>query len=93
MFRLKRDADGRFDDGELPIRATDPLKFVVLTGYTVSLAKILQDATESYASAFKARGIPEALRVVEMMSIEQGRKWGTCSVCLFMGFVFGKNSV
>lgn len=44
------------------------------------LAKILQDATQWPAGAFKARGTPEVLRVIEMMGIEQSREWGTCSV-------------
>ena len=44
------------------------------------IARILQDATEAPASAFKARGIPEVLRVVELLGIEQGRAWGTCTV-------------
>lgn len=44
------------------------------------LAKILLDATEAPAGAYKARGTPEVLRVIELLSIEQGRSWGTCSV-------------
>lgn len=44
------------------------------------LAKILQNATEAPASAFKARGTPEVLRIIEILSIEQGRKWGVCTV-------------
>jgi len=44
------------------------------------LAKVLHDATEARAGAFGARGIPECLRVIEMMGIEQSRSWGTCSV-------------
>jgi len=44
------------------------------------LAEILQKATAASASAFKARGTPEVLRVVELLSIEQGRIWGTCTV-------------
>lgn len=44
------------------------------------LAKILQNATAAPASAFKARGTPEVLRVIEILSIEQGRKWGVCTV-------------
>lgn len=44
------------------------------------LAKILHDATETPAGAFKARGIPEALRMVEIMTIQTARSWGTCSV-------------
>ena len=47
------------------------------------LAKILQDATQWPAGAFKARGTPEVLRVIEMMGIEQSREWGTCSVSWF----------
>jgi hypothetical protein len=47
------------------------------------LAKILQNATAAPASAFKARGTPEVLRVIEIMSIEQGRKWGACTVRIF----------
>ncbi len=44
------------------------------------LARILQGATDSRARAFGARGVPEALRIAELMAIEQSRKWGTCSV-------------
>lgn len=47
------------------------------------LAKILQNATAAPASAFKARGTPEVLRVIEVLSIVQGRKWGVCTVRLF----------
>ena len=46
------------------------------------IAKILQDATQARAGAYKARGIPTALRVIEIMGIEQSRKWGACSVSL-----------
>jgi hypothetical protein len=44
------------------------------------LAAILHNATEASASAFKARGIPEVLRVVEVMGIQQARSWGACTV-------------
>jgi linoleate 10R-lipoxygenase len=44
------------------------------------LAKILQDATMAPACAFKARGSPEWMRVIEILGIEQSRKWGTCTV-------------
>lgn len=47
------------------------------------LAAIMFKATEARASAFKARGVPEVLRVVEIMGIEQARRWGTGTVgCL-----------
>ncbi|KAL0563971.1 hypothetical protein V5O48_018086 [Marasmius crinis-equi] len=51
------------------------------------LAKILIDATEYRAGAFKARGIPEALKAVEIMGIEAARKWGTCSLNEFRKFI------
>ncbi|KAF9787785.1 heme peroxidase [Thelephora terrestris] len=51
------------------------------------IANYLQSATESAASAFKARGIPSVLRVIEIMGIEQGRAWGACSLNEFRKFV------
>ncbi|KJA25365.1 hypothetical protein HYPSUDRAFT_64946 [Hypholoma sublateritium FD-334 SS-4] len=51
------------------------------------LARILQNATNSRARAFGARGVPEALRVAELMAIEQSRKWGTCSLNEFRSFL------
>ncbi|KAI9454114.1 heme peroxidase [Russula earlei] len=51
------------------------------------LAKILQDATTASASAFKARGTPQVLRVIELLSIEQGRTWGTCTLNEFRKFI------
>ena len=44
------------------------------------LARILQNATAAPARAFGARATPEVLRVVELLSIESGRKWGVCTV-------------
>lgn len=44
------------------------------------LARILQNGTEWSAGAFKARGTPEVLRVIEILGIEQSRSWGVCSV-------------
>jgi len=44
------------------------------------IARILHDATEVRAGAFKARGIPECLRVIEILGIMQSRGWGACSV-------------
>ena len=44
------------------------------------LAAILMNAIEDPAGAFKARGIPEVMRIVEIMGIEQARQWGTCTV-------------
>jgi linoleate 10R-lipoxygenase len=53
------------------------------------LARILLDATEASASAFKARGTPEVLRVVELLSIEQARAWGACTVSMFQACCTG----
>ena len=44
------------------------------------LARILQEGTANPAGAFKARGIPAALRIIEVMSIQQARAWGCCTV-------------
>ena len=51
------------------------------------LANILLNATGTPASAFKARGIPEAMKVIELMGIEQSRQWGTCSLNEFRRFM------
>ncbi|KAG8902413.1 hypothetical protein FRB99_004516 [Tulasnella sp. 403] len=40
------------------------------------LARIILDATERPASAFKARGSPHAMKIIELMAIEQNRAWG-----------------
>ncbi|KAF7368716.1 hypothetical protein MVEN_00196300 [Mycena venus] len=51
------------------------------------LARILHNATSWRAGAYKARGVPEVLRVVEVLSIEQARRWGTCSMNDFRRFL------
>jgi hypothetical protein len=51
------------------------------------LARILQNATAAPAGAFGARATPEVLRVVELLSIEQGRKWGVCTLNEFRAFM------
>ncbi|KAK7062576.1 hypothetical protein VNI00_000064 [Paramarasmius palmivorus] len=51
------------------------------------LAKVLLDATEWRAGAFKARGIPAAMRVIEILGIQQSRKWGACSLNEFRKFM------
>ncbi|KAL5504779.1 hypothetical protein ACEPAH_7442 [Sanghuangporus vaninii] len=51
------------------------------------LAALLYAATEAPAGAFKARGIPEVLRVVEVMGIEQARQWGTATMNEFRKFM------
>lgn len=51
------------------------------------LARILHNATAAPAGAFGARSTPEVLRVVELLSIEQGRKWGVCTLNEFRAFM------
>ncbi|KAK2467940.1 hypothetical protein APHAL10511_000235 [Amanita phalloides] len=53
----------------------------------VELANIIHNAIEQRAGAFKARGVPEALRFVEVMIIERARKWGTCTLNEFRKFI------
>lgn len=57
------------------------------------IAKYLLNATESAASAFKARGIPSVLKVIEIMGIKQGRTWGACSINEFRKFFGLKREV
>jgi linoleate 10R-lipoxygenase len=41
------------------------------------------NATENAAGQWRANGTPVALRVVEILGIEQGRQWGVCTVRVF----------
>ena len=38
------------------------------------------DRIREPASAFKARGTPEVLRIIEIMTINQSRTWGVCNL-------------
>ncbi|KAJ7768386.1 heme peroxidase [Mycena metata] len=51
------------------------------------LAHILHDSTSWRAGSYRARGIPEVLRVIETLGIEQARRWGTCSMNDFRRFL------
>ncbi|KAJ7182581.1 heme peroxidase [Mycena crocata] len=51
------------------------------------LADILHNSTSWRAGAYKARGIPEVLRVIEVLGIEQARRWGTSSMNDFRRFL------
>ncbi|KZV68980.1 heme peroxidase [Peniophora sp. CONT] len=51
------------------------------------LAHILHGATAASAAAYKARGTPEALRIVEVLSIMRSRAWGSCSMNEFRKFI------
>ncbi|KAG6833018.1 hypothetical protein H0H87_012276 [Tephrocybe sp. NHM501043] len=50
------------------------------------LARLIQDATEWRSAAYSS-GCPEALRVIEILGIEQSRSWGTCSLNEFRKFL------
>ncbi|KAG5644792.1 hypothetical protein DXG03_007613 [Asterophora parasitica] len=51
------------------------------------LAEILQSATENPGCAFRGRGTPPVLRLVEIMGIEQSRAWGVCTMNEFRRFL------
>ncbi|KAJ7078001.1 heme peroxidase [Mycena belliarum] len=51
------------------------------------IAKILLDATEAPAGAYRARGTPGVLRVIEIMGIMQARQWGVCTMNEFRKFL------
>ncbi|CAE6439322.1 unnamed protein product [Rhizoctonia solani] len=44
------------------------------------IAKLLHNATEDPACRYGARGTPEALKVIEIVGIEQARRWGVCTM-------------
>ena len=51
------------------------------------LANILHEATEKVAGAYRARGTPAALRVIEIMGMLQARQWGCCTMNEFRKFL------
>ncbi|QRV89047.1 kinase domain protein [Ceratobasidium sp. AG-Ba] len=51
------------------------------------LAQVIQKATASVASAFKARGTPPVLRTPEIIRIMSSRRWGVCSLNEFRKFI------
>ena len=44
------------------------------------LARVLHDATEQVSGAYRARGSPAPLRIVEIMGMLQAREWGVCTM-------------
>lgn len=50
------------------------------------LVNILTAATDTVSGAFGARNTPVALKVIEMLGIEQGRQWGLASLNEFRQF-------
>ena len=51
------------------------------------LADILHTATENPAGAFRGRGSPSVLRIVDIMGIEQSRAWDLCTMNEFRKFL------
>ena len=51
------------------------------------LARILHDATEKPAGAYRARGSPACMRLVEMLGMVQARQWGVCTMNEFREFL------
>ncbi|RXW15244.1 hypothetical protein EST38_g10604 [Candolleomyces aberdarensis] len=51
------------------------------------LARILQDATESPAGQYRARGTPAVLKPIEMLGINQARRWGVCTMNEFRAWL------
>jgi len=73
MKTLASSADPRTRPISVPSLTRDPV-----TGAfpTAALASIIEKATNEPAHPFGARCIPAVMRVVEMMGIEQSRRWG-----------------
>ncbi|KAI3616961.1 heme peroxidase [Moniliophthora roreri] len=51
------------------------------------LANILHTATENPACSFGAHGTPDALKIIEIMGINQARQWGLCTMNEFRKFL------
>jgi linoleate 10R-lipoxygenase len=51
------------------------------------IARLLHDATRTVACGFGPRGIPAVLKPVEVMGIEQARRWGVCTLNEFRQFL------
>ncbi|KAL0959661.1 hypothetical protein HGRIS_011363 [Hohenbuehelia grisea] len=51
------------------------------------LANVLHTATSHPAGTFRGRGTPPVLRLVEIMGIEQARRWGVCTMNEFRKYL------
>ena len=51
------------------------------------LANVLQTATENPANSYGGQGTPACLKVIEIMGIEQARKWGVCTMNEFRKYL------
>ncbi|KAF8751809.1 heme peroxidase [Rhizoctonia solani] len=52
-----------------------------------NVISILHNSTESVARRYGARGSPEVLRIIEIMGMEQARKWGVCTMNEFRKYL------
>lgn len=52
----------------------------------VDLVQLLKAGTDNVAGAYGARNIPPALKAIEILGIEQGRRWGLASLNEFREF-------
>ena len=48
---------------------------------------MLECSTAEPAAAFGARGTPPVMRMVDVMGLEQSRRWGVCSLNEFRKFL------
>ncbi|GAA5906285.1 hypothetical protein JCM8208_003504 [Rhodotorula glutinis] len=52
------------------------------------IVKVLLEATDNVASAFKARAIPEFMRAIDLLGMEAARKtWRCCTMNEFREFL------
>ncbi|EIM82504.1 heme peroxidase [Stereum hirsutum FP-91666 SS1] len=51
------------------------------------IANILQTATATPACSYGAQGTPECMKVIEVMGLEQARKWGVCTMNEFRRYL------
>ncbi|GAA5948461.1 hypothetical protein JCM3765_004890, partial [Sporobolomyces pararoseus] len=52
------------------------------------LVRVLTEATEEVAGAFKARGVPEAMRIIDIMGMDTARnEWACCTLNEFRSFL------
>ncbi len=51
------------------------------------IARVLHNAVENPAGAYRARGTPVALRLIEIVGMEQARSWGVCTLNEFRKYL------
>lgn len=51
------------------------------------IARVLHDAVENPCGAYRPRGIPASLRIIEIVGMEQARSWGVCTLNEFRKYL------